>query len=1126
MRASAVLLHSSILLLACVTGLRAQQETGSITGQLIDATGAAVPKAVVVTRNDSTAASFQTATDESGFYRAPNLGPGIYSITATAPGFRTLVREGIVVRVNDRLRIDLNMEVGVVSEKVTVETTTPLLQTEDAATGQVIDNQRIVELPLNGRNWLQLATLAPATATYPGSVDSSGGNSQNVMMNLGGTRTSQNNYLLDGADHTNFIGGGALVFPPVDSLQEFKVQTNNYTADTGRLGAAVINATIKSGSNGFHGTAYEFLRNRSLNARNYFSLPNVARPEFTRNQFGASLGGPFIRSKLFFFLNYEGNRQRQDQVVTTTVFTDAQKAGDFSSALGRTLGTDPLGRPVAQGQLFDPFSVQHLPNGGAVRDPFPGNIIPVSRMNPVSKTLIDLAPRPNTAGSPNFVRNLGNPLNIDTFVGRVDWNRSQKNTVFGHFFYADQNTYTAPILGVPLDGGNAVNYRISNQRQLVLGWTHIFTPTNLNDLRVSYVRNATPVHTVQADQDLNAKFGIPLPSPTPLVGGLASMMIAGYSALGTNVNVNPQFINKYELSDAFTAIRGPHTLKFGFRAAVKNFENQANSSQARGVLTFDGVFTGQVGTGGTGSSVADFLMGTMDSAALSSVANELDVAHDIEWYAQDQWRASSKLTVTLGVRHQYIPPDWEARDRISSVIFGRNFINPQIVVPKAMSEADFSLMKDVLFPFISVVRGTDLDRGLVRNTYRNFAPRLGIAYQLGPKTVVRSGYGIFYGFSDVVSGTVLTINPPSKISITQNSNTIDPTLIIDKSVFGSNPFQRQLTNPSFYAVRAATFPPDFIQMYNLSVQLEFAPNWLVEVGFLGNRSSRVAVVTQINDAYPAVPSDTSSLQSRRRVSTVLGNLPYFAPRGYSNYNAMTLSLEKRFSGGLSLIANYTWSRALGVAPAITQGINTAPVQNPYDLKREYGPLEFDIINRVSIASVYELPFGKGERFLSHARGAANYLVQGWQVNGIFTVQGGFPITPVLSYSLGKTATNSRPDAIGDPNQTSRQPSNWINPAAFAAPSNAAIAAGTFFGNAGRGSIREPGLTNLDLSLSKNMPIREHMRLQFRAEFFNTTNTPNFALASAVGTTFGSPTFGKVTAAGDPRVIQFGLKLAF
>jgi hypothetical protein len=485
----------------------------------------------VVARNNATAASFATVADDAGLYRVPQLAPGTYTITATAPGFRTLTREGIEVRINDRLRVDLSLEVGAVNENVSVSATASLLQTEDATAGQVIDNQRIVELPLNGRNWLQLATLAPATVTYPGSVDSSSGNSQNVMMNLGGTRASQNNFLLDGADHTNFIGGGGLVFPPVDSLQEFKVQTNNYTADSGRLGAAIINATIKSGSNSVHGTAYEFLRNRELNARNYFALPTAAKPEFTRNQFGASVGGPFIKNKLFFFLNYEGNRQRQDQITTTTVFTDAQKAGNFSSSLGPVVGTDANGQPVNQGAIYDPFSLQHLANGSTVRTPFPGNIIPVSRMNPVSETLINLAPQPNSAGSPNFVKDLGHPLDIDTFVGRMDFTKSEHDTVFGHFFYSDQNSFTAPLLGLPLDGGNAVNYMVSNQRQATAGWTHVFNPANINDLRAGYVRNAAPVHTVQGNEDLNAQFGIPLPSPNPLVGGMAALQISGFTSL-------------------------------------------------------------------------------------------------------------------------------------------------------------------------------------------------------------------------------------------------------------------------------------------------------------------------------------------------------------------------------------------------------------------------------------------------------------------------------------------------------------------------------------------------------------------------------------------------------------------
>ncbi len=1110
---------------ACL--LFAQQETGSITGQILDRVGASIPSAQVTIRNTSNNAAFQASTGQDGFYSAPQLAPGNYSISVTASGFSTVVRPGITVHVNDRLRIDVTLQIGAVTETVQVEGTTPLLQTEDAVAGQVIDNQRITELPLNGRNWLQLATLAPATVTYPGVVDGGTGNSQAVLMNLGGTRTNQNNYLLNGTDNTVFVSsGGAVVYPPVDSLQEFKVQTNNYTADTGRLAGAVINATIKSGSNNLHGSAYEFLRNRNLTARNFFAAPNQSKPQFTRNQFGASIGGPFLRDKLFFFLNYEGTRQRQDQVATRQVFTDAQKAGNFSAQLGAQAGTDALGRAVAAGQIFDPFSVRQAPNGASVRDAFPGNIIPASRINPISAKLMALVPGPNSTGSPNFVRNLSAPRNIDTFVGRVDWIRSEKNSVFGHFVYADQHTSTAPILGLPLDGGNS-QFNTSNQRQFGLGWSHVFSPTKLNEFRAGFVRNAGLRLAEQSQIDVNSQFGIPFPDPGPLVRGLAAMTIAGFTQLGTAASTPFfQFINKYELSDSFTSIHRNHTLKFGVRGSLKLFQNQLNNNQGRGVLDFNGVFSRQVGFANTGSAIADFLTGVANTANLGSVTNEKDVGRDVEFYAQDRWRATSKLTITLGVRYEYNPPSWEARDMISSVNWDRGYVNPRVVVPKGQNDTTFALMRNVLFPFIPVERATGLDRGLVKNTYLNFAPRLGIAYQIGPKTVVRTGYGIFYGFPDVVSGAVLTVNPPSKILIGEASNTIEPTLLLDRSIFGSSPFNRALTNPAFFSVRAAEFPPDLTQMYNLSIQHEFRPNWLLEVGYLGNRATRLAVSTQINDARPALPTDTSTPQSRRRISPVLGNLPYLAPQGNSSYNAMTVNLETRFSKGFSFLGNYTWSRALGVAPPVTNAINTTPVLDAFNLRREYSPLEFDVINRVSLTWIYELPFGKGKKFLSRGSRALDHLAGGWQINGISTMQGGFPITPVLGFSLGRTFTNSRPNAIGDPTLTSRQPNDWLNPAAFAVPSNAEIAGGNFHGNAGRGSVRSPGFVNFDFSAGKNFDLREHVRLQFRGEFFNLTNTPNFAIPSAVGLVVGTPTFGRITAAADPRVVQFGLKLLF
>lgn len=586
----------------------------------------------------------------------------------------------------------------------------------------------------------------------------------------------------------------------------------------------------------------------------------------------------------------------------------------------------------------------------------------------------------------------------------------------------------------------------------------MFSAGNLNELRAGYVRNTSLREAVQSNDDLNAQFGIPFPYPGPNVGGMAALTIAGFTQIGTTQHAPFfQYINKYELSDSYTAIRGAHTLKLGFRAALKLFQNQKNSNWGRGWLDFNGVFTRQPGFNASGSAIADFLTGVANTAQLGSVTNEKDIGRDIEWYAQDKWRVSSKLTVTFGVRYEYNPPSWEARDLISSVVFDRGFVNPQVVVPNGQNDAAFNFMRNTLFPFIPVRRAPELDRGLVHNTHLNFAPRLSIAYQLTPKTVLRTGYGIFYGFPDVVSGAVLTVNPPSKIIISDASNTVDPTLLINRSVFGPAPFNRALTNPNFFSVRSPNFPPELTQMYNLTIQHEFLPNWLFEIGYLGNRSTHVAISTQPNDAYPALPSDNSSPQLRRRVATSLGNLPYLAPQGSSNFNALTLNLEKRFSGGLSLLANYTWSRALGIAPAVTNGINNTAVQDPFDLHREYGPLEFDIINRVSAAYVYELPFGKGKPILSSASGPLNQIIGGWQVNGIMTWQGGFPLTPSLAFSLGKTFTSSRPNAIGDPMRTSRQPHDWLNPAAFAIPSDAEVAAGNFYGNAGRGSVRSSTL---------------------------------------------------------------------
>ncbi|MFN0171861.1 MAG: carboxypeptidase regulatory-like domain-containing protein [Bryobacteraceae bacterium] len=1124
-RRNIVVGFSAICLSLCTAPLSGQQESASITGQITDASGGVVPGAVVTIRNQASGISFVSTSDADGFYRAPQLRPAVYTLSVTAAGFSTAVREGIEARVNDRLRVDLALQTGTVNESIQVTGAPPLLQTEDATMGQVIDNQKIVELPLNGRSWLQLALLSPGAVTY-GTYDSY--NPQSQVMNLGGNRTAQTDFLIDGADNNSFvIAGGAQAHPPVDSLQEFKVQTNNYTADTGRLGGAVVNATIKSGTNNFHGTAYDFLRNRELNARNFFASPTASKPQFTRNQFGASLGGPVVRNQFFFFANYEGNRNRQDSVLTRQVFTDEQKAGDFSSLLRAQVGTDALGRPVLGGAVFDPNSLQTLPNGSLVRNPFPNNIIPADRIRPASRTMINLVPKPNVSGSPNFVRNAGSSRNIDTLLAKVDWVRSVKDTITGRFIYADTTQRTTAALGLPADGvrdGAAGGSLEPNQRTANAAWTHIFRPSDLNEFRLGYLRSTARILNLTPDQDLNSKYGVvAFPDAGPPAGGLAVLSVAGFTPIGSG-GTGSQPIVKYELSDSYTAIRGAHNLKFGFRIGRKIFYNQLVCTNCRGTMSFNGVYTNQPGFGGVGNAVADFLLGIGSGGQWRNRASAYEHSQDVLAYAQDQWRISSKLTVTAGIMYAYNPASYEVYGNSSNVLFDLATRKAEIVVPSRQSEAAFNAMRNVLFPFMTVRRDPELSRGGVRDPKLNLAPRLGIAWQLNRKTVVRTGYGIFHGFPDVVNA-VPSLNPPTRVWLNLTANNVNPTLILDRPLVSANPFSTTLVSPVMTA-RDPNTRPNLTQMYNVSIQREVASHLLLEVGYMGNRSSRILINAPVNEAAPALPNDTSSPQSRRRVTSLLGAINYMSPQGYSNYNALSFSTERRFSQGLSVLASFTWSRALGVAPAITEGINGVAIQDPTNLAREYGPLEFDVVRRFVASYLYELPFGRGKHFLSKSPRAVDLVLGGWQINGITTMQGGFPLTPTLSYSLGKTDTVSRPNLIGDPTQSSRQPHNWITAAAFAIPTNAEIAAGNFFGTQGVGVVRAPGLVNFDFSLFKSVDVREGMRVQFRAECFNATNTPYFGSPGSVGLTLGTPTFGRVTSATDPRVVQFGLKFIF
>jgi hypothetical protein len=536
------------------------------------------------------------------------------------------------------------------------------------------------------------------------------------------------------------------------------------------------------------------------------------------------------------------------------------------------------------------------------------------------------------------------------------------------------------------------------------------------------------------------------------------------------------------------------------------------------------VYTNQPGFGASGNAVADFLLGIGASGQWRNRASCYEASRDFEVYAQDLWRVSPKLTVTAGLLYAFNPAPYEIKGMTSNVLFDLATRKAEIVVPVKQRDDIFEAMKNVLFNFMPVRRAPELSRGLVRESYLNFAPRLGLAWQWNRKTVVRTGYGIFYGFPDVVS-TTLGLNPPTRVWLNLTANNINPTLILDRPLVPANPLTRTLVSPVITS-RDPNLRPDFIQMYNLSVQRELFSHWLLEVGFMGSRSSGVLITVPINNARPALPNDTSSPQSRRLVTDQLGAFNYMSSQGFSNYNAMVVSLEKRLSQGLSALASFTWSRALGAAPFIQEGINGASIQDPLNIAREYGPLEFDVVRRFVASYLYELPFGRGKQFLNQTSRAVDLIFGGWQFNGITTFQGGFPLTPTLSYSLGKGDTNSRPNLIGDPTKTSHQPHDWITPAAFAIPTNAEIAAGNFYGNQGVGVVRSPGMVNFDFSLFKTFEVREGIRLQFRSEFFDATNTPYFGRPGSVGLTVGTSTFGKITTAGDPRVVQLGLKLLF
>src|SRR5579872_301974 len=1085
-----------------------QFETSEVLGTVRDASGSVVPGASVVLTNQDTGIKATATTDSNGNYDFLNVKVGRYTVSVEHAGFSTFTATNIAVDVNARQRVDVSLTVGGVSQAVEVTGAATVLETDTSEHGQVINTQQIVELPLNGRNYADLALLSTNVHRSPMAISfSPTGTPREAAFNINGMRSTYNNFMLDGLDNnaygpSNQGYSSQVVQPSPDALAEFKVVTSNFAAEYGRVGGGVINAVLRSGTNHFHGTAYEFLRNTDLNAAGFTFSPTVfQKPTLQRNQFGVTIGGPIIKNKLFFFGDYEGYRQLQRYLNFDSIPSLTDRNGSL---------------PVA---VVNPLT-------GAV---YPANTtIPISSLNPFAAQVLNGLPGPNGPGRSNnyeallLVRDYS-----DKYDAKIDYQINEKMTSFLRFSQRKDLQYYQPDIPGP-SGGNGNGFIHAIQQQAAIGYTWTVTPTSLLEARFGFTHVlAGKVPPYLGGPSMQQLYGIPgLPTSPDLTGGLNSQSISGFSQLGRQTS-NPQFQNptSFDPKLNYSWIRGRHALKMGYEFVAIRTE-VLDVNPLYGADTYAGQFSkptcaqlGQpatctIASDATSYNLADFMFGLPSTIQLGNdfVTNLRQHVHSL--YFQDDYRVTSKLTLNLGLRWEFATPIWERDNNWTNFDPGTNTL-------------------------VKATSGSLYNRTLVHPDYKDFGPRIGLAYSITPKTVVRAGYGISYSFFNRPGSAQEGINAPQALFgiLTQS---IPPGGPIPASFLTTqNSFTTGIDNPANFNpltsnidyISADTRWP-YTQSWLVSVQRELTKDTVLELAYNGNHSLRLPIIADYNQAYPNLPAQTLGVQARRPIQS-FGPITWLDPAGDNNYNGFSARLEHRFSGGLYFLNSFTWSKALGDSEQALEyyaGYYEANPQNIRDLAAERGPSSFDV-KLLDVASVvYQLPFGKGRKYAAGMNPVFEALLGGWELNSINTANTGTPIDVSYSPSTANDVTgltnDYRGEAILRPNVSgnaisqskSAMVNNYFTGYTFTTPP-----AGAPFGNVGRNAFRAPGLEQWDLGVNKNFRIRESIALQFRSEFFNVLNHTNFGLPTAIST---SSAFGTIRTTYPPRQIQFALKLIF
>jgi hypothetical protein len=1247
-RTALVMAASASVLFFGVLPLRAQVDTGALLGTVTDSSGAPVRGASVTLTNEGTNATLVSTTGPDGTYKFTPVKIGSYKVTTAFQGFATSEQRHIAVNVGSEIVVDFALKPGQVSEIVEVTSTTPVLETQDASVGQVVDSRSVDNLPLNGRNFTFLAQLAAGVNTPQADTR---GNAASGAFSANGNRPAQNNYLLDGIDNNSdtvdFLNGtNYVVLPPVDAVEEFKVQTSDFSAEFGRSGAAVLNATIKSGTNSFHGDVWEFFRNDKLDAADFFeNAGGVPKGELRQNQFGFTAGGPVViphvfngRNKVFFFGDYEGLRRVQGTILTGSVPTDAERSSGYTNfqdlITGQSTATranDALGRSIAVGTILDPATTRPLGCGqtdvvsglanpacgptqapgtvvGYARDPFGGcaagmitinlttcptlNILPAGRLDANAIALLNLYPHP-TNGSlfSNFATSPKLFEHRNSFDARMDFNFSDKNQLFFRFSLVDDPQFIPGIFGGVADGGGfQQGDQTANAQQSALGYTHTFSPTLVNVVHagLNYLHTTRVSPEANTLTDIPSTYGIQGIPQLQENGGLPAFGINGLQTLGSNAFLpSDEVTSTFQVADDVTNILGKHTFKMGFEWQHVKFST-LQPPWSRGEFDYNGDYTDIPNVNGGSTGRADFLLtpttatvpggidhvGGSSEVFVSNISLTDNGKNYYGGYVNDDWKVSPKLTVNLGVRYDFFGLVLEHHaNQANFVPAGGGLSQPTYIIPQGPNASNLSPS----FLSLLATDGIALDvtnkfgKGLGNSQKANFAPRVGFAYQATSKLVVRGGFGIFYnGFENRGFSPNLGENYPFQFNFSFSSpNDATPITFPGcatagpggsatfETGFSCTPLSPLLVNASGLALRGIQFnyQTPYNMGANLTLQYQLTPTMSIQAGYVTSLARHL-------EAFPGSNSPTSIANAGVAEKTLVPfpdfgfNASYAATAGMSAYHSLQTKVEKQFANGLNFLFTYTWAKTMTDAGDLLNGGSVAGFRAPnvpgLGMAFDYGLADFDVRNVFHFSGGYELPFGKGKRFLSGGSGITDKALGGWAIVWSTTLQGGQPIS--LQCPSG-TASNlgcgdlftGQPLDLGLHTDKSGKLSYYGNPAAFTQPcvlgaSNPIAGCVALTGAGALGGITQvegPGFHRLDLSLFKDFRFNERFRLQFRTEIFNIFNHPNFNAPNFGGNgvtaisnsgNYNSSTFGEIgstrDAPYDPRQIQFALKLYY